>query len=280
MTPLIAPIAAILLLFCSNFSAYASPEVRKAASLLTTSEATLATIALLGQHFKTRIEDLSWSVEFTERTWVARLSGNINRQKSEFTITGYVWGNDQETLSVNYAGFGEAGGEPLLINGTATWLYNTDAKDYQAMDFRQVTKIGKNSFWGWVLGAEIVVGGGVGGVVAVSGASVATGGLALGMAPWIAAGGAAGGAATLVTISDGAKSLLASDTAPSPPAMPKRPNPPKNGEKLSPHEGEMLIVLFDKDSISGSAVDGVHLLEGNYSFKEGSAKGLIRAVKK
>ena len=171
--------------------------------------------------------------------------------------------------------------EPLVINGTATWVYDKDVNDYRAMDFRQVTKIGGNSFWGWVLGSEIIVGGVVGGVVAVGGSAAATGGLALGLAPWVAAGGAMGGAATLVTISAGAKSLLETNQTPPPPPVPARPNlPPKDGETLAPREGEMLVALSREHTISGSAIDGVHVLNGYYFLEKGSAQGSIRAVSK
>jgi hypothetical protein len=248
-------VGTVLLLFYFGFAAYASPEFRKAANLMTTSEAALATMAIVSQRFDTRIEELSWSVEFAEREWVAQLRGNVNNKESQITITGYVWGGDNETLSINYSGLGNVGGEPLLINGTAKWLYNNEAQDYQGMDFQQVTKIGQNSFWGWVVGAEIIVGGTAGGVVAV------------------------GVAATLVTISTGAKDLLASDTAPPPPAMPARPNPPKEGDTLSPREGEILVALSTESTISGTAVDGVHVLTGSYSIEKGSAQGSINAIK-
>ncbi len=269
--------AAVLLIF-SGLPANASPEVRKAANLMTMSEAVLATITLVSQRFDVKIEKLSWSANFSERQWMARLNGNINQKDSQMTITGYGWGGDEETLFVNYSGTGTVGGESLLIHGTAKWIYDKEASDYQRMDFQQVTKIGQNSFWGWVLGAEIIVGGAGGAFVAVAGSTAATGGLALGAAPWIAAGGAAGGVATLITISVGAQSLLETDMPPPAPPKPKRPTPPKKGDTISPKEGNIIIAISTKNTISGSAVDGVHFLSGMYLFEEGVAQGTISVV--
>jgi hypothetical protein len=268
-----------LLIAPSGASAQASAEIRKAANLMTMSEATLATIALISQRFNARIEEFKWSVDFGDREWVARMGGVVNQKESALTLVGYIWGEEGETLTVGYSGMGSAAGEPMLVNGTAKWLYNQDAKDYQGMDFRQVTKIGRNSFWGWVLGSEIIVGGTVGGVVTVGGSSAITGGLALGAAPWVFAGGAMGGAASLVTISEGAKSLLESDKVPSPPEAPKRPRPPEKGDTLSPRKGEILVALSINNKITGSAIDGIHILEGNYFFEKGVAEGSIYARK-
>jgi hypothetical protein len=255
-------------------------ELGKAANLTTMSEAALATIAVLSDRFGARIEEFSWSVDFTDSEWIAHQNGIVAGKDTAFTMTGFVWGSDRETLSVNYSGLGHVGGEPLLVNGTAQWLYNKDAHDYQEMNFSQVTKIGSNSFWGWVLGAEVIAGVGGGGLVAVGTAVTATGGMAIGAAPWLAAGGAVGGAVAFVTLSNGVKSLLESKTAPPPPPMPERPSLPKKGEMLALREGHILVVFSEKAEIYGFAIDGVHTLSGNYSFEEGHARGSIQAPKK
>ncbi len=88
-----------------------------------------------------------------------------------------------------------------------------------------------------------------------------------------------GGAASLVTISAGAKTLLEGDAAPSAPPMPERPKFPRKDDTLSPHEGEILIVLSTNNTISGAAIDGVHILVGTYFFEKGFASGSIRASK-
>jgi hypothetical protein len=58
------------------------------------------------------------------------------------------------------------------------------------MDFHLVTKFGDHSYWGWMLGAEIVVGGTVGGAGAVATATIATSSAAVAASPWIALAGA------------------------------------------------------------------------------------------
>src|SRR5216683_8180316 len=86
--------AVVLILVLSGFSANASPEVRKTANIMTMSEAVLSTVALVSERFETRIPELSWSVEFGERQWVAHLKGSVKDKESNITITGYLWGED------------------------------------------------------------------------------------------------------------------------------------------------------------------------------------------
>lgn len=117
-------------------------------------------------------------------------------------------------------------------------------EDYNEMDFRQVVKFGENTTWGWVMGAEIIFGGAVGGV----------GGLAAGPAGGLFS--AVVTAAALVGASAGAKSLLTSDEPASPPEMPARPTRPIEGDQIDPNEdGLILTVILPDGEISGSGLD-------------------------
>lgn len=256
-------------------AAFAQSEIGRAANVMTISEALLAETALVSEHFAESADNFTWSANYAERHWVATMNGMMKNQESLLTMTGFLWGDDGESMTVSYSGMGQIGGEPVLVHGQASWLYDPETEDYQAMDFQHVTRIGENSIWGWVLGAEIVVGGAVGGVVAVGGSSAVTGGLALGAAPWIAAGGAAGGVATFITISTGTKELLEADSAPPPPTPPERPQLPKEGEDIGPSAGRIVVAMTDEGRLTGSAVDGTHVLEGTYSLSEGFAEGII-----
>ncbi|WP_195820663.1 hypothetical protein [Roseobacter sp. MH60115] len=262
-------------LFLRPHVAMASPELRKAANVMVMAEALLAETSLLSERFGENIEELVWSASFSERQWVVNISSVVNGQEANMTMTGYAWGDDDETIAINYSGLGRVGAEPVLMHGQAVWLYDPEAQDYQSMDFHHVTRIGENSIWGWVLGAEIIVGSLGGSALAVGTSAAATGGLALGAAPWIAAGGAAKGAAGLVTFSAAASVLLEADEAPEPPPTPTRPSLPRSNEELLPERGNIIVALSGDGQLTGSASDGTHFLNGSYNWNEGSANGSI-----
>jgi hypothetical protein len=135
-------------------------------------------------------------------------------------------------------------------------------------------KFGDKSIWGWVLGAEFIVGGTVGAGVAVIGASAATGGVAMGAAPWIAAGGFTGGAAALIAASKTAQDILKSDTPPPIPSVPERPAL-KAGDSLSPSKDRIYTGISGDGRMWGSSPDGIHILTGKYSNDDGYADGTI-----
>jgi hypothetical protein len=241
-----------------------SQEVQKAAILTTMTEAALAAASLIQDRTNAKLERVSWSATYSERDWAITVRGTVNGEPCGFTMSGYLWGADKEDWLVSYSGLGEQRKEPIRINGKAVWQYDSKVSDHVAMDFQQNIKFGDNSMWGWVLGAEVIVGGTVGGGAAIVTAGLATGGIALGASAVIGAWGALGSAAALVGASSAAKSLIEDNHPPPAPPAPERPAVPKNGEKLSPQKGMIYTVVSHGGTISGSGPDGILLISGKF----------------
>lgn len=264
-----------------TLEADASPEVRRAAIVSTAVEAALATASLTNDRGPNKIEELKWSVEYSERHWTATLEGKIQDEEFKVTISGYLWGEEDANWLVSYSGSGTKGKEPVLVHGQAIWRYDRERKDHTTMDFRQVVKFGTNSIWGWVAAAEIIVGGtiGAGGAIAVS--TVITVGAALPAAVIIGAGGALTGSGAMVTLSVGVKSLVTNPTAPPPqPAAPPRPEIPQKQQNLSPEKDKIYIAVSRDGQVAGSGSDGSLVISGklnNGTGKDGSGSGSIIA---
>ncbi|WP_306168659.1 hypothetical protein [Halomonas sp. MMSF_3323] len=267
----------LVFLFFLLFSApvLAWQELRKTANLMSASEAILSVVVVVSEKFDERVNDLAWSAEFSENEWQVEMNGLVQGKESNVVMSGDIWGGSGEPMLVEYTGKGRVGGEPVSLSGKAHWLYNEETEDYHEMDFSQLTKIGENSFWGWVAGAEIIGGGIIGAGASVAAATIATGGVALGAGAWIAAGGAAGTASALVSMSNTVKSMTEGDAPPSEPEMPERSEAPKAGDEISPQENLTLVALSEDNLVTGSAPDGIHVMSGRYYIDDGFAEGDI-----
>jgi hypothetical protein len=86
------------------------------------------------------------------------------------------------------------------------------------MTFHNVVKFGENSFWGWVVGSEIIVGGAIGGGAGfVVTSATGPGAVVVGVAAAI------GGANATVALSNAVRTIVESDAPTPPPALPNRP---------------------------------------------------------
>ena len=259
-------------------SAHATSHLNRTTNILVIAEAILLQTSIVHHQSNTREINLNWSAKFSDRHWTTTLSGKASSQDFLLVIDGFNWGKEEEDLIVQYSGTGHLGDSPVLVHGRATLVRNKEANDYQAMEIEHVTRIGNNSFWGWVAFAETVVGGIVGGGAATAAATVAaasTGGLTLGVTPWIVAGGAAGGIATLVTISTGVKELTTeSNDPPDPPPAQVRPEIGSR-EITFPNDDRVVVAMSDDGQITGHASDGPFALTGTYNIESGQASGQI-----
>lgn len=243
----------------SPLQAQEVPRLREMVILTTISEAVLATHSLVQARAEGNFEILSWNATYTEREWLLEAQGKTSAQDFKLTMTGYLWGAEGTSWTVAFSGLGRLGEEAVQIHGQAEWTYDPKLSDYRDMDFRQVAKFGSNTFWGWVLGSEIVIGGAIG----------ATGGLVAGPAGSI--GGAIVIGSAAVGLSSGAKYLLESDEPVDPPEPPKRPVPPKEGEDL---RADIMTAVFPNGEIQGTGLDGV-TLNGKFT-KDGYAEGVAK----
>lgn len=266
-----------VLFACALRDAHASPELRRAAILTTIAEAAVASASLIQDRTDgAKTQEISWSATYTERDWSLRAEGSVRGEVIDFVMTGYLWGRDQESWLLTFSGLGKVGSESIGIHGRADWRYDREASDYRNIDFRQVVKFGENSVWGWVLGAETIIGGTIGAGGAVAGSAVATSGVALGAAPWIAAGGALAGSTALIGASAAAKSLLESDEPVPPPPAPEPPAAPAAGQELLPSEGTIFTAVSHDGRIMASGPGGTQILIG--AFKLGTANGSIETL--
>ena len=256
-------------------SANASPDLRKAAIVSTMTEAALSAAALLRDGTGQELRGFTWSSKYSDRNWTFSGSGLAGDRKVSIFMTGYVWGEAGEDLLLTYAGTGSSGDEPMEFQGKADWFYDKADKDYFKTDFRLVMKFGKNSWWGWVVGSEILAGATIGAVAAVAGTTIATGGIALGATAWIGAGGAVFGASSLVSVSETVRSVRESSEPAAAPAPPARPMPPSKGEPLKPKKEKLYVAISKDGRILGTGPDGSSILTGFFDNKSGNAKGGI-----
>lgn len=269
----------VLAVFSSCISAAsASPEMRKAAILSAMTEAALSSVSLMHDHLHKDLKNFNWTSTFSDRDMAFRGEGffgdSSDGVKFSFTLTGYLWGDDQQDLSLTYSGLGYANDEPIRLNGRSDWAYNKDKSDYMNMDFRHVMKFGKNSYWGWIVGSEIIMGGALGAGGAIAGTAAATGGVALGAALWIGAKGAAEGASALVAVSTLVKTLTESHEPVDQPKQPDRPTPPLKGNPIRLAPDQILTAVSKNGQLLGKGPDKL-VLSGKYDNIGGSAEGGI-----
>jgi hypothetical protein len=241
-------------------------------------EAALASATLIAEHPEGGLVELPWSVRYSDRDWTFDSEGTAAEQSMYLTMMGYLWGEERETLIISYSGFGALGEHPIHLHGRADWNFDEESGDYRNIDFHHVMKFGEDSWWGWILGSQIVVGGAIGAVAAGGGTTIATVGAGIGAAPFAAVHGATIGSAALVIISVGAKSILESEEPVPPPAAPEQPAIPDENESLSPAEGIMLVAISVEGELIGSALDGVHIMSGTYNYEETVADGTIEPL--
>lgn len=251
--------------------AQGSSEKREIANLMTLSEAALATVALAVDRNEGTAGNLSWEAYFSQRSWEIEVSGILNYQSYSFNLVGYTWGLNQGDWQAHYSGYGRAADfEPIQINGRADWKFSENINRYSKMDFKHMVKFGRNSWWGWVVGSEVVAGaivGGTAGAVAGSGAGL------IGAVP-SAAIGAVQGANGAVTLSEHVRTITESEEPVDPPDPPQRPNMPAEGDNLERTEDSIIIsVERHGRNISGSFGNSL-VLAGSY--EQGYASGEIR----
>ena len=177
----------------------------------------------------------AWSGVYSNDSWNYVGSGNFADQILNLQYSGARSGADGSDITINFTGSGNIGSQPLQFTGSALWKYDTSLDDYVYMNFEQLAKIGPNSLWGWVIGAETFVGVGAGvvsGLVAGGSITIGTGGTGApaGLLAGLKTGFIVGGAATAGSLgaSVAVKTLLQEDT---PPAKPADQTPPATSER-------------------------------------------------
>lgn len=201
------------------------PTLKEAMNLNTLAEAATSTLVTLASIEDTAVgQTLDWSASYSESGWAYSTSGgSFNGKSLDLYLTGSLSGDDGQDIVGSFSGTGNWGADPISLQGSTTWIYDSVSDDYINMDFEQVTEVGSDSWWGVILGAEIFVGAAVGVTSGVVTSVTGPAAVVIGVKSGIAATGA------LVGISYGSKYVLEE-----PP--PVQPEPPPYPVPLEPDE--------------------------------------------
>ncbi len=209
---------------------------------------------------------LSWTGTFNDSGWTYSGSGALGGVPLSMQYSGTLSGSNGSDIIVSVFGNGLLGSMPLNMQGSTRWYYDSATDDYQAMDFSQLTKIGSNSLWGWVVGAEFLVGvsaGVVSGLVAGGAITIGTAGAGApaGLAAGLKTGLVVGGAATVgsTAISAAVKTTLAEDQPPAPVAA----NRPTLADPLKP--SNVGTIVTDDGKLHADDMSNAYRSTADYS---------------
>jgi hypothetical protein len=222
--------------------AYAGLPLKEVMNVMVLSEAfTSSIIALSYSETYSKKQKINWSGVLSESEWWVCVVSKLNNKKITGCYSGKLKGNpyEKEDIKVYFNGYGIWGSDPFEIKGIALLPYDKQNNDYIIMEVEQRTRLGKNSKWNWIKATELIVGGSIG----ATGATIATslsgpGAIIFGI------GGALGGGASAVAISDTIKEFF-EQTDPPPKPIKSLP-PPKDikpGQKIQPTENRILLAV-------------------------------------
>ncbi len=233
-------------------------NIRTASALLFTESMNLHTMMEATTSVFTTLADtgsgiikqpINWSGSFDQNSWSYSGSGIFGGKALQLNYSGSLSGQNGQDIIVSFTGNGSLGNDPLTMTGETRWFYDSQVDDYIDFDFEQLTKIGASSLWGWVLGAETVVGVGAGVAVGVGvGTILPPAGLVAGVKVGALATG------LLVGVSAGAKSLLTDSPPPKPTVALIRPTP--NPGDLFPNDGTIIVGVGNDGLLVASDYSG------------------------
>lgn len=214
---------------------------------------------------------------------VTNLAGE-EPSKLGMTFDGQVWmplmsvqihgilSNTEGPIDISFIGGGGFGPEPIYVSGKSVFE-NYNGHDHGQMEFSQTVKIGEHSWWGWIRGAELIVGGAVG----AAGGVLATGATA-GAAAVIGLSAAIAGSSSAASISDVAAEYF--DTSESgQPSLPVTPSLPNiSAETLVADLTDDYVVVeaaLGTGSLIGSFPNGPEMT-GTFDLEDGIGSGEIK----
>lgn len=245
-------------------------DLRRTVIVSTLSESIVSVASQIEEQTGKRVHDLTWSAEFSDKTWNVFAKGKANDDDISFEISGNVDGNNGNDLRSGFGGKGAVGNVSFDLDGNANWIFNTKRRDYHSTKFQQVMRFSQDAHWKWIVGGEILVGGAVAG-----GAIVMT--APLGPIAWLAIGKeAVDGAAALVSVSSVAI------------AMQKPSDPPPSvisideakilKKPLKPTKGKIYVSLERNGKITATSPNGSTVMTGTFYNVDfgGKAEGTLK----
>lgn len=97
---------------------------------------------------------ISWSGSYGDAGWSYSGTGTFGGLALTMNLVGIISGAEGSDIVMGINGTGMLGTQPLLMQGSSTWLYDALFDDYFDMHFAQQTKIGAASYFGWLTGRE------------------------------------------------------------------------------------------------------------------------------
>lgn len=256
--------AVFLLGFSPSIQAEENKLQNKIANILVISEAAYATSMQFYDKSNKKMVNYDWSATVEGAIWKLRVQGESPDTSARVLISGYEWNEVNGDLSVTYSGAGRFNSNPVTLHGRGNFdksIAENGRPDFVSLRFSQVAKIGINSWWGWVKGSEIVLGGGLTAAGAVLAAPV-TGGLSVLVGGVAAVQGALAG----VSFSNLVRTSIESDVPVDPPNFPSAPSRPRSNQPLVPDDGQLWIaVSLEKNTIIGEADRKKVLISGKIS---------------
>lgn len=209
---------------------------------------------------------ISWAGSYSNSDWSYTGTGSFGGTPLSMNYSGALSGSDGSDITVSIAGTGFLGSQPLLMNGSTQWFYDTATDDYLTMAFAQETKIGANSWWGWVVGAELTLGVGAGvvsGLVAGGVITLGTGGTGAPVAvvAGVKTGAVVAAEATVATtaISAAVKTTLAEDQH----SAAATPATPSTSDLFSP--GNQGTLVADNGALYADDMNNLYRSAGSYA---------------
>ncbi len=113
--------------------------------------------------------EIYWSGTYTEHGWTASITGRFASETVTLRYAAATVYDAAERATSTFSAFGGVNGaDNLVINGSAVWTYDPKAGGYRSMIYqdRGVGRAGTPAMikW-WVLGAEVIGGGIIGGAL-------------------------------------------------------------------------------------------------------------------
>lgn len=240
------------------------------------SELTLAFARAIEQRTNEPLTQLTWQTSFSNENFKIEAAGEAASGGFSLELSGYLWRAENGNATIVYIGTGEVSGEPMSMSGRAEWIFESEIQSHNLLDIELVTKFGENSTWTWFKGAEVVVGGLIGGAGAVGATTLSTLGAGVVASPWAALAGFLGGSAAAISLSNEFNGEADSEApAPEPQELPEPPQPPEPNTAIAIGEGLMIVAVGADNRIFGATSEGRYLLQGSYSIDDGFAEGRV-----
>jgi hypothetical protein len=204
---------------------------------------------------------ITWTATYSETGWTGSITGRLYNQSLTLNYTGTTVYDVGQNASNTFSASGAYGTNGITINGTAALGYNVATGGYTNMNFQDQGDVETPRLKWYVVAAEVIVGGAVGGVLD-DGAGVLA------------------GASLGVDISDKLSANTTDGSSALYPGTPPAPAPPATvNAALSfvPGTNELVIRVFGT-GVENANVGNQIVLSGNWANGQASGVGSMASL--